>query len=266
MRVRNIVNDDLSNTSWLGEVVDIEDPQKIGRIKVKVFGKFDLISTENIPWAYPANNITSGSSSGGSFFSVPKLGSIVSIKFESGNLYHPEYYYIQKISDEVKEEIENSYENSHIIIYDTETDGSLKVFFTEEKGLMLDYQETKINIKPDKSIQLISASGDSNVEITDDGNINITLATDVNIDCQNANITLATDVNIDCQNANIISSVETHIDSPKIKLGVDAAEAIIKGDTFKQIFDSHVHPTGVGPSGPPTVSMESSLSNKNSTD
>ena len=152
--LRNAYKDNLDGTTWLGEVVDITDPLKIGRVKVKVFGKFDQIPTEDIPWAYPGNNSTGGSGTGGGFFSVPKLKSIVSIKFDQGNLYHPEYFFNQQISDEVKAEIENSYENAHIIIYDTVTDGKLKIFFTQEKGLMIDYKETQINIKPDKTVNI----------------------------------------------------------------------------------------------------------------
>jgi uncharacterized CHY-type Zn-finger protein len=146
--------DDNKNTTWLGEIVDIEDPLKNGRVKIKVFGKFDLLEKDDIPWAYPANISGAGSPSGGSSFSVPKLGSIVSVKFDNGNIYHPEYYFHQKLSDEALTEIENSYANSHIIVYDTVTEGSLKIFFTEEKGLMIDYKETQINIKPDKSVNI----------------------------------------------------------------------------------------------------------------
>jgi len=152
MAIRDFSRDDLRNTSWLGEVVDIADPQKIGRIKVKVFGKFDELTNDAIPWAYPGNNISAGSADGGSFFSVPKKGSIVSIKFDNGNIYYPEYFFNQHLSQDARKEIENSYENAHIIVYDTVTDGKLKIFFTQEKGLMLDYKETQINIKPDKSV------------------------------------------------------------------------------------------------------------------
>ena len=152
--LRNAYKDNLDGTTWLGEVVDIADPLKIGRVKVKVFGKFDQIPTEDIPWAYPGNNSTGSSATGGGFFSVPKLKSMVSVKFDNGNLYHPEYFFTQKISDEVKAEIENSYDNAHIIIYDTVTEGKLKIFFTEEKGLMIDYKETQINIKPDKTVNI----------------------------------------------------------------------------------------------------------------
>jgi hypothetical protein len=257
MPVKNIVNDDLYSTPWLGEVVDIEDPQKIGRIKVKVFGKFDLLTPEDIPWAYPANNVTAGSDSGGGFFSVPKLGSIVSVKFDNGNLYHPEYYYVQKLSNEAKAEIENSYENAHIIVYDTITEGFLKIFFTEEKGLMFDYQESQINIKNDKSIVIQTASGDSVIEMLDDGTLNITHANminitseaDVNVKCENVNVEANADVNIKCQNAII-----DHAGS--IELGKGAFEPAVLGDQMTALFNSHTHIGNMGaPTSPPMAPM-----------
>jgi len=36
---------------YLGEIVDINDPRKEGRARIKVFGLFDSIETEDIPWA-----------------------------------------------------------------------------------------------------------------------------------------------------------------------------------------------------------------------
>jgi hypothetical protein len=266
--LKNLINDDLYGTSWLGEVMDIEDPLKIGRVKIKVFGKFDEIPTEDLPWAQPGNNITGGSDSGGGFFSVPKKGSIVSVKFDNGNIYHPEYFFVQKISNEVKEEIKDSYENAHVIVYDTITEGGLKIFFTEEKGLMLDYQETQINIKNDKSILIQTASGDSKVEIMDDGKMTITQADEINIKtdkdlvikCDNAKITADNSVDINCKNAKIKASSKAIVDAPAIELGEGATEAVIKGTTFAQIFDNHIHPTPVGPSSKPTTPMQPSLS------
>jgi uncharacterized protein involved in type VI secretion and phage assembly len=43
-----------------------------------------------------------------------------------------------------------------------------------------------------------------------------------------------------------------------IKLGADAGEKLVLGDTFMKFFNQHTHPTGVGPSGPPTQQMASS--------
>ena len=252
----NAYKDDLLNTSWLGTVVDIEDPLMIGRIKVNVFGKFDDLLPEDIPWAYPGICNTAGSTSGSGSHSVPKLDSIVSIKFDCGNIYHPEYFFHQSISEEVKAEIKDSYPNSQVLLYDTITEGFVKVFFTEQKGLMLDYKSSQINILPDKSIIIKSATGDSKVEITDDGKINITQKSDITITCEGeVKIKSSKDTSIDCKNANIKSSGKTIVDSPKIELGKGAAESVIKGDVFKSYFDTHMHPTPAGPSSPPIIKM-----------
>jgi len=57
------------------------------------------------------------------------------------------------------------------------------------------------------------------------------------------------------------------ITAEKIKLGGSANEKLVLGDTFMSFFNQHQHPTGVGPSGPPTESMSSShLSSKNTTE
>lgn len=74
------------------------------------------------------------------------------------------------------------------------------------------------------------------------------------------------------KNANGKSSVRFEQDgtvvvtAEKIKLGKEATEKVVLGDTFMQFFNSHTHPTGVGPSGPPVQPMTTSqLSTKNTT-
>jgi uncharacterized protein involved in type VI secretion and phage assembly len=48
------------------------------------------------------------------------------------------------------------------------------------------------------------------------------------------------------------------IKAEKIKLCDSASEKVVLGDTFMSFFNQHIHPTGVGPSGPPTQPMSSS--------
>ena len=43
------------------------------------------------------------------------------------------------------------------------------------------------------------------------------------------------------------------IDSGVIELGEGATEKAILGTTFQTYFNTHIHPTPMGPSGPPTV-------------
>lgn len=52
-----------------------------------------------------------------------------------------------------------------------------------------------------------------------------------------------------------------------IKLGANAGQKLVLGDTFKELFNNHIHPTGVGNSGPPQPRMESNhLSQVSSTE
>tara|TARA_R110001592_G_scaffold120545_3_gene325015 strand:- start:92782 stop:93657 length:876 start_codon:yes stop_codon:yes gene_type:complete len=281
--------DNLTGTQWVGVVEDNVDTIFEGRCRVRVFGKFDLkvdnnadndyiIPTDKLPWARPTGYTSGGSTSGSGQFSVPKLGSFVKITFDNGNIYTPTYHENIYPSGELKAQIEGSYNNAHALLYDTgfgvtkngndytnERDGEwVKIYFTEENGLVFDYATTEgssvINIKNNNSIEITNPNGDK-ILMENDGNITMTHSGNFLIDLQG-------DVNVNCQNANIIASEEAHLNSPRIKLGEAAVESVIKGDTFKQIFDSHIHPTGVGPSGPPTPPSitNSYLSTQNTTD
>lgn len=60
---------------------------------------------------------------------------------------------------------------------------------------------------------------------------------------------------------------EVIIKASKIKLGESATEPLVLGQSFMQLFNTHTHPTGVGPSGPPASPMTpSQLSQKNTTE
>jgi uncharacterized protein involved in type VI secretion and phage assembly len=53
-----------------------------------------------------------------------------------------------------------------------------------------------------------------------------------------------------------LSSDGVLIKSTAIKIGSSgASEGLVLGDALMQLFNSHTHPTGVGPSGPPTQPM-----------
>jgi uncharacterized protein involved in type VI secretion and phage assembly len=53
-----------------------------------------------------------------------------------------------------------------------------------------------------------------------------------------------------------LSSSGVVIESSAIKIGSgSASESLVLGDAFMQLFNTHTHPTGVGPSGPPVQPM-----------
>lgn len=64
----------------------------------------------------------------------------------------------------------------------------------------------------------------------------------------------------------LTASGELIIKADKITLGEGATEKLVLGDAFMQLFNTHTHPTGVGPSGPPaSPMMPSHLSSQNTT-
>lgn len=65
----------------------------------------------------------------------------------------------------------------------------------------------------------------------------------------------------------LTSGGEVVVKAERIKLGPDAAQAVVLGNDFQQLFNAHTHPTGVGPSGPPTQPLQPShLSSKTFTE
>lgn len=83
-----VVKEQSLDNSYIGKIVDNKDPDKIGRCKVRVFGVFDEVADDDLPWAIGEQSFN-GSLVGS--FIVPPVGCIVSIVFENGDLYFPKY-------------------------------------------------------------------------------------------------------------------------------------------------------------------------------
>jgi len=86
---------------YRGVIEDNDDPLKMGRVMVRIFGlhtskltKTDTegIPTSDLPWAEPVLSVLEGSMSGYGLWSVPLKGSHVMIFFESGNYTQPRYF------------------------------------------------------------------------------------------------------------------------------------------------------------------------------
>lgn len=281
-------SDNLKDTQWIGIVEETNDDLFEGRCRIRVLGKMDqrtdpadtasdyILPIEALPWARPSVASSGGSVTGSGTFSVPKLGSVVRITFDNGNYYCPVYHESLYPSDEVKAEIQSAYLNSHVLIYDTafglagggnkkitnEREGEgIKVFFTEEKGLMMDYTTTAgpttINIKPDNSVEIINANGDT-IVMLNDGNITFTHSAKFIINSTDNTEINCKDAIINCENM-----IVNH--SSSIELGKGATEKLVLGDAFLSLFNQHTHIGNLGaPTSPPVIPMTPAqhLSNK----
>lgn len=77
--------------TYIGTVVDNEDPREIGRVKTTVTGLVEG-SKSILPWMHQAGPIGLGSQTKHSWFSVPQIGTQVYIVFPSQSIYHGIYY------------------------------------------------------------------------------------------------------------------------------------------------------------------------------
>ena len=203
--IKELGKDNIRDTHWIGEVVDNEDPLLNGRCKIKVFGKFDLLPAESIPWASPMNRDLPGS------HAVPRVGDVVAVRFDNGNIYHPEYWFQVDQNSDLKSdvlEISESPQDVISIVYDAER--NLRVYYSVEDGLVI-------------------TTGTANTEAP-----MIRLSPEGQIFLNSGDIFIATNDGGDAT-------------QPAVR-GTDLQTWL---DTLLDDYLGHTHPTGVGPSGPP---------------
>lgn len=142
------INEMLSSRTWLGIVIDNADPERRGRIKVRVSFVFDSIPDEDIPWAAPVI-ITDGKG-----FNIPDTGKIVNVNFYNGDLYSPEYicaeHYELNLQNLLESISDEDYQNFTAIQFDA----NLQIYHLKSKGFILDYKKTNINMTPDGDINM----------------------------------------------------------------------------------------------------------------
>jgi hypothetical protein len=146
---------DLLDKQFLGVIEDIKDPRKEGRAKIRIVAIHDDIPTADLPWAYPkAKSMYFGKDGKAGSVSIPKVGSIVAVRFDNGNPYSPEYFAIHELAQDAKDHLsqDGEYEGSHLILFDG--DQELKLWFSANKGLTFQLKDAKINIDKDNLITI----------------------------------------------------------------------------------------------------------------
>lgn len=136
-----------ANKTYLGVVEDNKDPKKNGRVRVRVMNVFDQIDKDDIPWAKPWKDLN------GNAFNIPDVGKVVTVIFESANIYSPEYIYADHYNANLEKKLselsESDYLSMKALIFDHKT----QIYVNDKEGLKLDHKFNVINIR-EKSINL----------------------------------------------------------------------------------------------------------------
>lgn len=219
-----------SEKTYLGKVVDNKDPLYQGRARVQVFGIFDGIPVDDLPWAEQIAGLSFGGYYGGGNTSIPRIGTVVSVYFEDDNYYKMNFHYVKELSDDLLQELrdENSYDGTQSLVYDSEAQpGALKIIYTRKKGLVFQLGDAIIQL-------------DTQNAGTDKEKLRIVLKMnddEIRMEKKNGKQTVI-------------------INSGNIELGENAAESLILGDSFKSLYNSHTHSTSSGESSTPSQLMQ----------
>ena len=153
-----MIRKELKDNIFIGVVEDNDDPKKICRCKVRVFNIFDDIDVADIPWASPWKDLNGNSAV------IPDKGKIVSVVFDKGNPYKPEYIFAEHYNVNLEKKLSSlsgdTYKSMRAIMFDHKT----QIYSNDDEGLKIDYKFNNINItKSDINLNLKDNFGHVNI-------------------------------------------------------------------------------------------------------
>ena len=214
---KELQKDNIRETHWIGEIVDNEDPLNFGRCRVKVFGKFDQLPNESIPWATPMNRDFVG------MHHTPNVGTVVAVRFDNGNIYHPEYWFQIDQNKELKADVlDTSAEPHNVVSLVYDSIRNVRIYHSPEDGLVI--------------ARGSGAKERPLIQIDEEGIIKISTTEKIFLDSGDI----------------FLSNTGEE--------GADESEPAVRGvslegwlNSFLDEYQKHWHPTPTGPSGPPAA-------------
>lgn len=217
-------------------VVDNLDPEKQGRVKVK-FPWFD--SGMDSEWCR-VSNLYAGNDYGSLF--VPEVGDEVLVAFIHGDMRLPiilgGLYNGQDLPPTAREASKDQKmirtKGQHEFLLD-DTPGKESVQLKTKGGhnVLLDDAAQKVTVK--------TTSGQEVVMEDAGGKITIKTSSGASITMDASGITL--------------KATSVTLSAASVGLGGSGGQPLVLGTALLTAFNTHVHPTGVGPSGPPAVPL-----------
>lgn len=197
----NIIYDDTEEKTddpyrWTGIVIDNNDPRQLGRVRIRISGKYDELEDNVLPWAVPDISFIGGQKGN---FVVPVNGTIVRGYFDQGDVEKPIFDSIafsnirkDKTSlDKIGEDINTDYPHKMILF---ETDDHDVLTLNRLTGV------TEFKHRSGLIIQ-ITSNGAINIHT---GNQNTENAGDISVNCySNTNINTFNTTNITSQQGDI---------------------------------------------------------------
>lgn len=248
---------------YRGFVVDNSDPEQLGRVKLRVPS---ILGDSVTGWALPC--LPFGGLADQGLFMVPEAGAQVWVEFEEGELSHPIWTgTFWQAGGDVPSEAALAPPTTRLL----KTPSGHRLQFDDasgqEKYTLHHPAGSEMTIDAQGTVLLTDANGakvtldvqGSKVEVQDASGNKLTM-TSSGTTVQDAN---GNKIEMTASGVSVKASATVTVEGSAVMLGGQGGEPVIKGTSFLTLFATHIHPTGMGPSGPPIPQGEmSSLSSK----
>jgi hypothetical protein len=236
-----------------GVVRDVSDPLEIGRLRAtvpSVLGEEVLTG-----WALPCAPFGGGKDRG--LLCLPEVGDTVWIEFAGGDVSQPIWagaFWGAPASGGQQDDLAQEAGAEVPTSEDTKAGPGLHVLRTRAGH--------RIALADEGDIVVAHGPGQAEVRLTSDGAVvvktekaELTLTQDGEVSAvtERVELRLAADGQVLLR-----TNGEVVVEGQRLKLGEGAGEPLVLGNQLLQLFNQHTHPTGVGPSGPPTPLMQTS--------
>jgi murein DD-endopeptidase MepM/ murein hydrolase activator NlpD/GH24 family phage-related lysozyme (muramidase) len=130
---------DVQRKIYVGIVEENIDPNRKGRIKVRVQTIFNEIPVESIPYASPFASLS------GKEFQIPAIGKLVNILYFSDDIYDPYYIYSENYNINLQNKLKGLSDDEYVDFVALLFDDRTQIHATNEE-LTIDYLFNKITI------------------------------------------------------------------------------------------------------------------------
>jgi len=144
---------EILNGTYVGEITDNNDPIKLGRCRIRVFGIFgNDIPDDKLPWALPEFTFIGGTR--GSFI-VPEIGTLVNVYFDRGEIYLPHYTTKILNTRQLPTSKDVDYPNT-MVFFETDNGDSFEINRVQQTSKYTHSSGTSIHISKDGSVTIDS--------------------------------------------------------------------------------------------------------------
>lgn len=232
---------------YAGIVADQSEPDNQGRIMVQVPSVFGAA----LPiWARPCLPY-------GHFY-LPPPGTRIWVEFEAGNTAYPIWVGVWYPDGQAPAETQAAPQTARVI--QTTFGHTIEISDAKdaEKVVIRHGNDSFLALQPDGSVILSNTKGahlhlnatDNETTLMSEAGHLVTMTGDALVLAGSGGTT----VELKGDTVTILAA-KVVVSGTSVLLGADASERVVLGAPFKALWNlvmTHVHPTGVGPSGPPT--------------